>query len=182
MDAKEAGIERRNVLPKEMSSPCIGLSRATTHWMSHYFTRKEKSPNQLTVPAFVPDGSWNAFMLNRLPGPAVHPVRPDRSMSQRVEGLVALPGSRQLMPMMAIGSGGSELASSWLMWSTWSSELFLLRSLSNDHSDEEWSPSVVSFSALSLKALSVSLNMMTMGVEYKRSVTQQGFNRSATSL
>ena len=45
-------------------------------------------------------------MLKRLPGPGVHAVRPDTSMSQRAGMSVAVPGSRQLMPMMAIGSMG----------------------------------------------------------------------------
>lgn len=60
----------------------------------------------LTVPAILPEGSWNAFMLNRVPGPGVHAVRPDMSMSQRLDGSCALPPSRQLMPMIAIGSRG----------------------------------------------------------------------------
>ena len=45
-------------------------------------------------------------MLNRLPGPGVHAVRPDTSISQSAGMSVAVPGSRQLMPMMAIGSVG----------------------------------------------------------------------------
>lgn len=43
-------------------------------------------------------------MLNRLPGPGVHAVRPDTSMSQRLDVSVAVPGIRQLIPMTAIGS------------------------------------------------------------------------------
>ena len=45
-------------------------------------------------------------MLKRLPGPGVHAVRPDTSISQSAGMSVAVPGSRQLMPMMAIGSMG----------------------------------------------------------------------------
>ena len=45
-------------------------------------------------------------MLKRLPGPGVQAVRLDTSMSQRLAGSCALPGSRQLMPMIAMGSRG----------------------------------------------------------------------------
>lgn len=92
-------------------------------------------------------------MLNRFPGPGVHAVRPDISMSQRLEGSVALPGSRQLMPMMAIGSTDP--------WPSYSALLFVSRPLRTDHGDEEEpSLSVVSLSALSLLGLSLSLSIV----------------------
>lgn len=43
-------------------------------------------------------------MLNRFPGPGVHAVLPETSISQNADGSVALPGSRQLIPTIAMGS------------------------------------------------------------------------------
>lgn len=101
-----------------------------------------------TVPAF-PNGSWKAFILNRFPGPGVHAVRPDTSISQRLEVSVALPGRRQLIPMMAIGSTEP--------WPLFSTLLFVSHPLSTDHGDEEYpSLSAVSLSAPSRWALVTS--------------------------
>jgi len=65
---------------------------------------------RLTVPTFFPVGSLKASRLNRVPGPGVHAVRPETSISQRLDGSVAAPGNRQPIPMMAIGSRGPPLS------------------------------------------------------------------------
>lgn len=65
-------------------------------------------------------------MLNRFPGPGVHAVRPETSMSHRFDVSVALPPMRQLMPTMAMGSRGPLLPSSVVSCS-----------LNTDHGDEE---------------------------------------------
>ena len=54
-------------------------------------------------------------MLKRFPGPGVHAVLPETSISQKDDVSVALPGSRQLMPMMAMGSTGPWPAASELL-------------------------------------------------------------------
>ena len=65
-------------------------------------------------------------MLNLFPGPGVHAVRPETSMSHRLDVSVALPPMRQLMPITAMGSKGPLLLSSVLSCS-----------LRTDHGDEE---------------------------------------------
>lgn len=65
-------------------------------------------------------------MLNLFPGPGVHAVRPETSMSHRFDRSVALPPIRQLMPITAMGSRRPLLPSSVVSWS-----------LSTDHGDEE---------------------------------------------
>ena len=93
-------------------------------------------------------GSWNAFMLNRFPGPGVHAVRPETSMSHRLDVSVAFPPRRQLIPMMAMGSTGPLLP-----WSLAS------RSLRRDHEEETPSLPEPSLSVLKDRDLSEPLIM-----------------------
>lgn len=112
--------------------------------------------NKLTVPFFTPVKSWNAFILKRLPGPGVHEVRPDFSISQRFVVSVALPERRQLIPIIAIGSTGSGLDSE----ASSSSELFILRLLRSDHGESVPLLFGISFSTLPLEDVSASLDMV----------------------
>lgn len=96
-------------------------------------------------------------MLNRFPGPGVHAVRPEMSMSHRLAVSVALPPKRQLMPTMAMGS--TEPLRPWSLAS---------RSLNTDQENDEPSLPDLSVSVLNDRDLSKSLPMVgVLGGRYE---------------